>query len=178
VTARGFLGYDCEFNLAQRGEVMSDQNAQSTSGSLSYLYCADGIAAQWQDFLLLVGRVLLGWVFVTYGWSHLMDMAGFAKTFPGRGLPEWLAYVASPVEFIGGVLLIVGLATRYTIVVLLVFMLVATFSSHAYWSVPAAQKGNQTAHFWKNISMIGGLLAVFVTGAGRWALDWILAKRK
>jgi putative oxidoreductase len=157
---------------------MSDQRAQNTSGSLSFLYCTDDVAAKWQDFILLVGRVLLGWVFVIYGWTHLMDMPGFAKTFPNRGLPEWLAYVASPVEFIGGILLVVGFATRYTALVLLLFMIVATFSSHAYWSVPAAQKGNQTAHFWKNISMTGGLILLFVVGAGRWALDWILAKRK
>lgn len=151
-------------------------SASKSGPSSSILSRCDGIAAQQQDFLLLVGRVLLGWIFVTYGWTHLMDLAGFAKTFPSRGLPEWLAYIASPVEFVGGILLIVGLATRYTVVVLLLFMLFATFSSHAYWSVPAAQKGNQMAHFWKNISMIGGLIALFVTGAGKYALDQMWRK--
>ena len=157
---------------------MSDQSTRNTSGSISYLYCADGIAASWQDFLLLCGRVLLGWIFVHYGWTHLMDIPGFAKTFPSRGLPEFMGYIAPAVEFIGGLCLLLGFATRYTALVLLLFMIVATFSSHAYWSVPAAQKGNQAAHFWKNISMIGGLIAVFIVGAGRIALDWILAKRK
>ena len=148
---------------------MSMQNTESSSSH--WLSCTDGIATAWQDFLLLVGRILLGWVFVFYGWTHIADMPAFAKTFPNRGLPEWLAYIASPVELIGGVLLVVGLATRYTALVLVLFMIVASFSSHAYWSVPAAQKGNQMAHFWKNISMMGGLIAVFITGAGAYALD-------
>jgi hypothetical protein len=39
---------------------------QDTSSS-SWLTCTDGIAKQWQDFLLLVGRMIIGWIFVFYG---------------------------------------------------------------------------------------------------------------
>jgi uncharacterized membrane protein YphA (DoxX/SURF4 family) len=37
------------------------------------------------------------------------------------------------VEFIGGVLLIVGLATRYASLLILLFIIIATFSTHRYW---------------------------------------------
>jgi len=43
-----------------------------------------------------------------------------------------LAYIAVPAEFFGGIALILGLATRYVVLVMIVFMLVATFSSHRY----------------------------------------------
>jgi putative oxidoreductase len=157
---------------------MSDQSIRGTSGSLSFLYCADDIAAKWQDFILLVGRVLLGWIFIQSGWRKLMDIPAFVKTMPNRGLPDFLGYIAPPVEFIGGLCILLGFATRYAALLILLFTVIASFSSHAYWAVPDAQRGAQHTQFWKNTSMKGGLVLLFVVGAGRWALDWILAKRK
>jgi putative oxidoreductase len=151
---------------------------QESQASPSYLDYTDRLAAQWTDFLLLVGRVLMGWIFVSSGWRKLMDVPAFVKTMPGRSLPDWLGYVAPPVEFVGGIFLLVGFATRYTALVMLLFVIIASFSSHRYWSVPAAQYGNQSAHFWKNVAMKGGLVLLFITGAGRISLDYLLAKRK
>ncbi len=152
--------------------------SMQSNSSLPVLSHADKLAAQWQDFLLLAGRIILGWIFVFYGWGKLFTIAQYSTTFPGRGLSPWMAYIAVPVEFFVGLALLLGFATRYSALVLLFFMLVASFSSHAYWSVPQAQVGNQTAHFWKNISMMGGLVLLFITGAGRFALDYMLAKRR
>lgn len=152
--------------------------SMQSNSSLPFLSCADKLAAQWQDFLLLVGRVVLGWIFVFYGWGKLFTIAQYSTTFPGRGLSPWMAYIAVPVEFFVGLALLLGFATRYSVLILLFFMLVASFSSHAYWSVPDAQRGNQTAHFWKNISMMGGLVLLFITGPGRFSLDSILARKQ
>lgn len=152
----------------------SDANAPSSHALLSH---TDRLAVMWQDFLLLVGRILLGWVFLLYGWGKLFNIAGYATTFPRRGLAEWMAYVAVPAEFLGGLFLILGFATRYTVLVLLFFMIVASFSSHAFWSVPDAQRGNQGAHFWKNITIFGGLVILFVTGPGRISLDRLLCRK-
>ena len=84
-------------------------------------------------FILLIGRVLLGWIFFRSGYGKIFDIPAYAATFPGRGLPTFLAYIAVPAEFFGGIALILGLATRYVVIVMIVFMLVATFSSHRYW---------------------------------------------
>jgi putative oxidoreductase len=147
----------------------------SKAGMLTH---ADGMAASLQDFLLLAGRVMLGWIFVSSGWRKLMDIPGFVKTMPRRDLPEFLGYVAPPVEFIGGIMLLLGLATRYAALVMFIFMLFATFSSHRYWNFPEAQQANQNSHFWKNVSMAGGVVLLFVTGAGRYALDAMLLRRR
>ena len=104
---------------------MSMQKSESQSSWLTY---PDAIAAQWHDLLLLLARVLLGWIFVMSGWGKLMNISGFAATMPRRGLPEFLGYIAPFVEFIGGVLLIVGLATRYASLFILLFIIIATFS--------------------------------------------------
>ena len=81
------------------------------------------------DTVLLISRILFGWIFVRSGYGKIMDVGAYATTFPGRGLPAFLAYIAVPVEFFGGVALILGLATRYVVLVMVIFILVATFSS-------------------------------------------------
>jgi putative oxidoreductase len=154
--------------------LQSDTNP-SSHAMLSY---TDGFATLWQDFLVLVGRVMIGWIFLFYGWGKLFSIAAYSKSFPGRGLAEWMAYVAVPVEFLGGLALVLGIGTRYVVLVMLFFMVVASFSSHAYWSVPDAQRGNQGAHFWKNITIIGGLILLFATAGGRFSLDRILFRKR
>ena len=54
-----------------------------------------------QDFALLVGRVLAGWIFVQSGWGKLMNIPAFVATMPRRGLPDFLGYIAPPVEVRG-----------------------------------------------------------------------------
>lgn len=154
---------------------MSLQNSGSTLPVLSH---TDRLAVQMQDFMLLAGRVLFGWIFILSGWRKLMDIPAFVASMPRRDLPNWLGYIAPPVEFIGGILLVAGFATRYTALVMFVFLLFATFSSHRYWNFPEAQRANQYSHFWKNISMIGGSVLLFITGAGKLSLDAMLGRKR
>ena len=152
--------------------------SMQSNSSLPVLSHTDRLAAQWQDFLLLVARLLMGWIFLQSGWGKLMNMSGFVASMPRRGLPTFLGYIAPPVEFIGGICIILGFATRYASLVLLLFVIIASFSSHRYWAVEAAQVANQSSHFWKNVTIKGGLVLLFITGAGRFALDYMLAKRR
>jgi putative oxidoreductase len=149
----------------------------TSPSSHALLSHTDRVAALWQDFLLLVGRILLGWIFFQSGWQKIGNIPAYSKTFPRRGLQEWMAYVSVPAELVGGLFLILGFATRYTALVLLFFLIVASFSSHAYWSVPEAQRANQSSQFWKNISIMGGMIVLFVTAAGRLSLDRVLLRR-
>jgi putative oxidoreductase len=151
---------------------------QNTGSSLPVLSHTDRLAAQWSDFLLLAARLLMGWIFIQSGWGKLMNMSGFIASMPRRGLPNFLGYVAPPVEFVGGILIVLGLATRYAALVMLLFVIIASFSSHRYWAVEPAQVANQSSHFWKNVTIKGGLVLLFITGAGRYALDWMLAKKR
>jgi hypothetical protein len=58
------------------GFTRGDNMAQRSSHPA--LSCTDGYAATWTDFLLLAGRVLLGWIFLATGWSKLGNIAGTA----------------------------------------------------------------------------------------------------
>ena len=151
---------------------------QAGNSSHPALSGADGLAASTADILLLIGRILLGWIFVRSGYGKLFNVEAVANSFPLRGLHPWLAYIAVPFEFFGGIALIFGLATRYVVLGFVIFMLVATFSSHRYWEfTDAAARRAQDSSFYKNLAMLGGFLFLFVCGAGRLSLDGWLRKR-
>ena len=82
---------------------------QSSHPALSY---TDSIAASWSDFLLLVGRICLGWLFLVSGWAKLGNIAGTTGYFKGLGLapPEAWAYFAGAGELVLGAALILGIA--------------------------------------------------------------------
>jgi len=152
---------------------------RSESSSHSALSHADGLAASTSDLLLLLGRLLLAWVFLRSGYGKIFDIAAVANSYPPRGLPPFLAYIATPFEFFGAIALIFGFATRYVVIGFVIFMLVATFSSHRYWEfADAAARRAQDGNFYKNLSMLGGLLALFVCGPGRLSVDNWLRGRK
>jgi putative oxidoreductase len=138
----------------------------------------DTIVDSTSDIILLAGRILLGWIFVRSGYGKIFDIPAYAATFPARGLPTFLAYIAVPAEFFGGIALILGLATRYVVVVMIVFMLVATFSTHRYWEfTDAAVRRAQDANFYKNLAILGGFFVLFAGSPGRFSIDGWLRKR-
>jgi putative oxidoreductase len=148
-----------------------------TRSSHPLLSLADGTAMSGADFILLAGRILLGWIYLSTGFPKFFHMAQVAASYPPRGLPEWLVWIAVPAEFFGGLFLIFGFAARYVAIVLIIFTIVASFSSHAYWLIEGAQRCAQEGNFWKNMSMIGGFLIFFVVGPGRFSIDRWLSKR-
>ena len=156
---------------------MTLQNSRGASPSI--LAFSDAVAIRGQDLLMLVARVLIGWIFITSGFRKLLDIPAFAGTMARRGLPDVLGYVAPPVEFLGGIFIVLGFATRYTSLVMILFMIIATFSSHRYWTyTDPAQYTAQNSNFWKNVSMTGGILLLFVVGAGRYAIDGLLMRER
>src|SRR5471032_3394809 len=124
---------------------MTLRNERSSLPALSY---ADGLAANSADIVLLIGRILLGWIFVRSGYGKLFNVEAVANSFPLRGIPAFMAYIAVPFEFFGGIALIFGFATRYVILGFVIFMLVATFSSHRYWEYTDAARRAQDSSFY------------------------------
>jgi putative oxidoreductase len=145
-----------------------------------YLSYTDGIAASTADILLLIGRILLGWIFLASAWGKFGNMGGFTGYLTNLKVPNpaFWSWIGAIIEFVAGAALILGVGTRYAALLAIVFVIIATALAHRYWEYPAAQQMNQYNHFLKNLAIMGGALALFVTGAGRFSLDAILAKRR
>lgn len=96
---------------------------------ISWLEPADGLGP-----LLL--RLYLAPILIQAGWTKLTGfeatVAWFGNSDWGLGLPfpEVLGFFAIGAELIGGVALVVGLATRWFAIPLIVIMLVATLAVH------------------------------------------------
>jgi putative oxidoreductase len=140
----------------------------------------DNIAIRTGDAWALVGRVLLGWLFFINAWPRLTGgtggFAGYLKTL-GVPSPELMAWVATIVEIVAGAALILGVATRYAALAAVIYTAITILLAHRYWEYPAAQQMGQYFNFLKNLAIMGGLMLVFVTGAGRFSVDGWLRKR-
>src|SRR5258708_25140453 len=79
----------------------------------------------------LAVRIVVGWVFLWTGWQKLHFLPKMIENFREWGIPapEILTPFAPGMEFVGGLLLLVGLLTRFISVPLMIIMLVATASA-------------------------------------------------
>jgi putative oxidoreductase len=135
----------------------------------------DAIARRIEAPVLLLGRVAVAALYLPSGWGKLTNLAGFATLLASRGLPRpamaW-AVVGALGEFFASLSILLGFKTRYAALLMILFTLFAAFLSHNYWTIadPSGLR-NQFIHFWKNIAIIGGLLFLFVRGAGPLSVD-------
>ena|SRR5438128_1451858 len=123
--------------------------------------------------VLLVGRVLLGLLFAYFGYMKLMNIGGTEQYFAKWGfpMPQVTAWVAVIFELVGGLMIIAGWKARWAAWALAVYVVIATAVAHRFWTVDSAQVFNQTSHFFKNISIIGGLVLLAAVGPGRHSVD-------
>jgi putative oxidoreductase len=79
----------------------------------------------------LAVRITVGVVFMGTGWTKLHNLPAITKNFAALGIPapEILTPFVSGVEFFGGLLLLIGLLTRFAAVPLMVVMVVAILSA-------------------------------------------------
>jgi|SRR5271155_754448 len=126
-----------------------------------------------KDELLLVARVLLMILFVIFGWSKLTNFSGTVgyMTTEGAPLPTIAAIVATIMEFCVGLALIVGFYTRPLALLFAVYTLGTALIGHHFWTMADGERMANMINFYKNISIIGGLLLLCVTGPGKYSID-------
>ena len=129
--------------------------------------------AEKNGLLLLLGRILLGLIFVLAGIGKIADFDGTAAYISANGLPmaPALLVLTIVVEAGSGAALLAGFFARPAALVLIGFTLVASLVFHQFWAVaPDAQK-MQMIMFLKNLRIIGGLIYVVTFGPGPISLD-------
>jgi putative oxidoreductase len=75
------------------------------------------------------------------------------------------------VEFFGSVAIVIGVWTRPLAVLLAFYVLATGFIGHHYWTMIGVDHYANEINFYKNVSMMGGFLALYVAGAGKYSLD-------
>lgn len=125
-----------------------------------------------QPLGLLALRLVLGIIMVVHGWQKIHGGPGhFVQMVHGLGLPGWLAYLSLAAEFLGGLLLIAGFATRIAAFFILVDMLVALTKVHLHNGL-TGQGGYQFV-----LSLIAIAFALILFGAGEISIDWLTGSK-
>jgi putative oxidoreductase len=138
----------------------------------------DNENAAW-DALVLLGRLLMAYLFVPSGFGKLMGFAGTVGYIAKAGvpMPEVCAAIAVFAELALGLALLFGWKARWAAIGMAIFVAVITPIFHNYWASPEAQVYMQKLNFTKNLAIIGGLLAFAAFGAGRFSIDGMRAGR-
>lgn len=82
----------------------------------------------YNDFVLLILRVILGLILVAHGWPKFKSLKGTAQNFEGMGFKpgRFWAIIVMIVEFFGGIALILGIFTQGVASLILIEFLVIT----------------------------------------------------
>src|SRR5271156_2352918 len=118
-------------------------------------------------------RILLVVLFLIFGWSKLVDVSGTVAYMAQTGvpMPEISALAAIAVEAFVSIAVVLGIWTRPFAIVLALYALATGFLGHHYWTMTGAARFESETNFYKNLSIMGGFLLLYVTGSGKYSLD-------
>ncbi|SDS53661.1 putative oxidoreductase [Halopseudomonas xinjiangensis] len=115
-------------------------------------------------YLMALGRTLLVLIYFIGGFALLtgdvpVDYAA------SKGLPAFAVWIGFAIKLFAGLAVIIGFQTRIAALLLVLFTLGTAFIFHPFWV-----EGEWNS-FWKEISMIGGLLFLAAVGPGALSVD-------
>ncbi len=125
------------------------------------------------DELLLAARLLLATLFLIFGWRKLRDYSGTVNQLVQLGvpMPTLGAGVATFMELPVAFAVLVGAFTCPSALLMFLYTLGTALIGHRYWTLTGADQVASMDGFYKNLSIMGGFLLLYVTGAGKYSID-------
>ena len=113
-------------------------------------------------------RIVSGFLFLWHGSQKLFNIPAVPYNFPA-----WLKFSAGPIEFFCGILIMIGLGTRWVAFIASGEMAVAYWYGHATNALlPLANKGE--------LAVLYCFIFLFISsmGHGIWSIDSLIGKGK
>jgi putative oxidoreductase len=125
------------------------------------------------DELILAARLLLATLFLIFGWRKLRDFSGTVSQMVQLGVPTPVlaAGVATFMELPVAFAVAVGAFTRPSALLLFLYTLGTALIGHRYWTMKDEGRIDSMDGFYKNLSIMGGFLLLYITGAGQYSID-------
>ena len=124
--------------------------------------------SKYETQIYAIFRLIAGFLFLWHGSQKLFD-------FPpaGHEIPSYIILIAGPIEFFGGLLIMIGLWTHWVAFICSGEMAFAYWSVHGTHAILPVMNGGELA-------IIYCFLFLFIAskGSGMYSLDHFLEKRK
>src|SRR3989338_8972971 len=115
------------------------------------------------DYFYLIFRIIIGLLFLLHGVTKLQGI------IDGKIIIISLIGLAAAIELLSGIMIIVGLFTRYFAILSAVTMLVAYFKVHFPQGLNPLMNNGELA-----LLFFAAFLVIIAFGSGKWSLDNIL----
>jgi putative oxidoreductase len=125
------------------------------------------------DVVILLARLFLAALFLIFGWRKVQDYPGTLSQMVRDRVPTPVLAVVMAIfmELVVAFSLVLGVFTRPCAVLMAVYTLGTSLVEHRYWTMTGEGKITALENFYKNLSIMGGFLLLFVTGAGKYSVD-------
>ena len=133
-----------------------------------------------RDIAYALARIAVPILFIVSGFGKFMNIGGianhaamkaFVNFFGGIPSPIVLGYLVAAIELGAGVLLLIGLKTRWAALTLFIFTGYTILFVHNFWMMEGAVRAAQQSQALKNLAIMGALLLLALMGAGRYSVD-------
>lgn len=124
----------------------------------------NGSSSSKQDIAFLLLRIGVGIIFIVAGWGKLTGIEGVQGFFGDLGIPlaGLMAWVVGIVEFVGGIMVLLGAYARIPYLLLATIMAVALFTTKLGGEFSAARL---------DMMLLLTNLALFFAGSGKYSVD-------
>lgn len=133
--------------------------------------CVESVATCTQTASWAILRILASAMFLTHGWPKMFGPQAQpfigGMDFFGINLGINMLWIAGFIELFGGILLVLGLFTRYAAFMAALLMVMAYLAAHPAW-FPTLNNGELAALYF------AVYLAIFAYGPGKFSLDYAL----
>lgn len=118
---------------------------------------------RWEGETYALMRIVVGFLFL---WHGVQKLLGFPPLPEGVVVPAFVTWIAGPIELFGGLLVMIGLQTRWAAFLCSGLMAFAYWMGHGTHALlPIVNKGELAAAY------CFVFLYIAAHGAGRWSLD-------
>ena len=116
--------------------------------------------------LIVIGRVLLGGIFVVAGLRHLLILPVLTAALEQRGVTAARAMLLAGTAFqiVAGASLVLGLFVTLASLGLIVFTVVASFLLVNFWDKQGEERVALANAFQTNVGLVGGLMLTAALG--------------
>ncbi|XZE51463.1 DoxX family protein [Planctomycetaceae bacterium SH139] len=125
-------------------------------------------------YLSLAGRIMIATIFfMSAVGNKIPNFSGVSQYMAAEGVPIPSVMLVGGIVFLitGSLSVITGYKTQVGAGLLLVFLILATFFFHDFWTFEGETRQQQMIQFMKNLSLMGTMVFLIANGSGLLSID-------